>query len=271
MSLASYQTAPPRVCIINNVFKSCKVAVFALYICTGDYISCTINSEFNMSKSILKLRAQALRGRGKGIREIVALLGAPLSTVSYWCRDIILSQKQQDRLIKKQKDRAYVGRLRSAEVLRNKRINATQRLKEQGIKEIGRLNDREMFLLGVGLYWGEGYRKYEMVGFTSGDKDIVKYIMRWLRLFITPNNDDFVLRVSINSSHENRVADIERYWSKITEVSLSQFSKPSIVVAKQKKVYLNKDSYYGTLRIVVRRSVSLHRKLMGWIEGVNKN
>ena len=224
-----------------------------------------------MAKSKLKLKAQVLRRGGRGIREIVAILKIPLSTTSYWCRNIPLSKKQQQRLIQRQRDKAYEGRLKAAEILRSRRLRIVESLNAVGVSEIGQINDREFFIAGAALYWGEGYKKQEIVGFTSGDVEIMNFAIKWFKKFLDATNKDFILRVSINKNHSDRIHEIQKYWSRSTGISLNQFIKPALILAKQNKTYASRKSYYGTLRVVLRKSTAKHRRLMGWIGGLKKS
>jgi hypothetical protein len=224
-----------------------------------------------MAKTELKLKATSLRKQGKSIREIVSILNVSLSTVSYWCRNIELTKQQQKLLVSRQKSRSYAGRLKAVERLKRERIERTNKLKIQGIQEVGKLKDKELFAVGIGLYWGEGYRRQEKIGFTSGDEQIVKFIVPWFKKFLNLTTDDFILRVSINNEHQDRINEIEKHWSRITKIPLKQFTKASLIKGSQKKTYSSRETYYGTLRIIVRKSCAMHRKLMGWIEGVYQN
>jgi hypothetical protein len=224
-----------------------------------------------MAKFELKSKAHSLRKQGKSIREIVYILKAPLSTVSYWCRDIELTEQQQARLVARQKSRSYAGRLKAVEYLKRQRIEATKELRNEGVKEIKKLTDREFFMAGIGLYWGEGYRKHETIGFTSKDEKIIKFIISWFKKFLKIKTTDFILRVSINRSHKSRTKEIENYWSSVTKVPTKQFTKASYIKPKQKKIYELPNEYYGTLRTTIRKSRAKHRKFMGWIEGLYEN
>ncbi|MFQ5661808.1 MAG: hypothetical protein ACE5F2_00965 [Candidatus Paceibacteria bacterium] len=224
-----------------------------------------------MAKSELRIKANSLRRQGKSIREIVSILNVPLSTASYWCRNIQLTKKQQELLVSRQNSRSYAGRLKAVERLKKQRIDVTEKLKDEGRKEIKKLNNREFFMAGIGLYWGEGYRKHETVGFTSKDEKIIKFIIPWFKKFLKIKTQDFILRVSINKSHKDRTKEIENYWSLVTKIPIKQFTKASLVKPKQKKVYELPNNYYGTLRITIRKSRAKHRKFMGWIEGLYKN
>ena len=51
-----------------------------------------------MSKYELKAKAQALRREGVSINEIKDKLGISKSTVSFWCKDIILTEAQYKKI-----------------------------------------------------------------------------------------------------------------------------------------------------------------------------
>ena len=65
-----------------------------------------------------------------------------------------------------------------------------------------------------------------------------------------------------------RVKEVEEYQSKITGISLSQFTKTTLIKAKTKRVYPNFNNHYGNLRVLVLKGTKLRRKINGWIEGL---
>lgn len=213
-------------------------------------------------------RARILRMKGMSLNEIIASLKVPKSTVRYWCRDIILSDSSKKRLIKKQK----IGGLIAAEKLRARRIEETKRLLDEGIQEIGRFTQKELFLVGVALYWAEGYRKgNEEFGFTNSDPRMITLMIRWLQEICGISRTRIRLRVCINIAHKNRLGIIQRFWSKSTGIPLLQFSKPTLIWLNNKKHYANSSYYFGTLRVKVLQGTSFRRKVMGWLEGMARN
>ncbi len=223
-----------------------------------------------MANPGLRHQARQLRKKGKSIYEIAELITAPVSTISYWCRDISLTSSQQSRLFKKQTDPSYPARLHAAEQIRHRRIERSELLRNSGVRDIGKMNDREIFFTGIGLYWGEGFRKQEKVGFTSGDENIVVFMLQWLRLVFKVTPKDLILRVTINEAHKHRSKEICAHWSRLTHVRPEQFTKPSYVATKQITPYQSEKPYFGTLRVLVRKSTDKHRMLMGWLEGVRQ-
>lgn len=213
-------------------------------------------------------KARALRTKGMSLNEITESLNVPKSTVRYWCRDILLPDSLKRRLIKKQK----IGGLIAAEKLRVRRIEETERLLNEGIKEIGHLTSRELFIVGVALYWAEGYRKgNEEFGFTNSDPRMIMLMIRWLQEICGIARERIRLRVCINIVHENRLGDIQRFWSKSTKIHLQQFSKPTLIRVDNKKYYANSSNYFGTLRVKILKGTSFRRKVMGWLEGMARN
>lgn len=216
--------------------------------------------------------AHALRRLGKSIAEISRILNASKSTVSYWCRDIPLSKSQQHALIEKQRSAGAIGRVRAAEQKRKLRIERVRTEMERGSRDVGALNQRDLFILGLALYWGEGYKSgNEECGLTNSDPMIILMFIEWLRRVYAIQTPDLILRISVYATHRTRVAVIEKYWSKITRVPLNQFTTTSLIKARTKKHYANSDTHFGTLRVKVRRGTSLRRRIMGSIDTLRKS
>ena len=226
-----------------------------------------------MARIKKKLLAQELRREGHSISEIAEKLRMHKSgSISKWCRDIMLAPEQIERLSKKQKSGSYKGRMKFLERIRKERIKETALLEKQGIKEIGKLNKRDLFIAGVAMYWSEGYTysSGEQVGFTNSDPRMILFILRWFKEIYGVSNDKFSLQVKINKIHKSRVREVENYWSKLTSIPLQQFNKTVLIKSKVKKNYPNFGTHYGTLRITVRQGTKLRRKINGWIEGLTR-
>ncbi len=223
-----------------------------------------------MSKLKKKFIAQELRRRGLGIGEIAKELNMVKSgTISKWCRDIPLTVEQIARLVKKQKIGSYKGRIVAAEQLRKNRIRQIEFLRKEGLKRVGKLTERDIFIAGVGMYWSEGYTyNDDLVGFTNSDPKMILFMLRWFKKICGVSSERIRLRVSVNKIHKGRVRKIEKYWSKLTKIPLDQFNKTVLIKSRVKKVYKNSDNYQGTLRITIKNSSYLRRLITGFISGL---
>lgn len=224
-----------------------------------------------MSKPKLHIKARQLRRNGLGIKTIAYQLGISSSTTSLWCRDISLSP-QQEKVLEERAHDPYYGR-RKDNILRQrqKKLDAIEFFKQAGIKEIGRLTKRELFISGVALYWAEGFKKDSRLGFANSDPAMINLFLKWLMDCCNVPKIGIRVRVGLNISHKNKVDVVEKYWSEITDIPLSQFQKPFFQKFIWKKEFPNPEEYFGVLRIRANKQLPLFRKIHGWIEGLRIN
>ena len=222
-----------------------------------------------MAYTIKREKAHLLRKKGISIGEVAKLLNLNKSTVSYWCRDIQLTKLQKRKLLEKQRKAGIKALLLNAERKRDSRILETQKLQLVGKNEVGKITKRDVFIAGLALYWGEGYKKSNNeLGFVNTDPKMISFFIHWLKDVYKIEKKDLILRVSINISHKKREGEILKYWSSYLKIPIAQFSKSSFIKTKRKKEYPNKTQYVGTLRVKVRRATRLKRKIMGSIQSL---
>jgi hypothetical protein len=216
------------------------------------------------AKDDLREQARELRTQGQSYNEIAARLGVSKSSVSLWVRDLPCPKRF-----------AYVHSERRLEGLRkyNEARAADQRAQSAAAAaEIGDLTDREVLIAGAIAYWCEGskskpYRRSsDRVVFTNSDPGLVRFFLRFLDVVGTQRSDlTFTVQI-----HEN--ADVEaaqRFWEEVTGAPSDLFGKPTLKHHNPKTTRGNVgETYHGCLRIVVRRSGELYRKIDGWASGV---
>jgi transposase-like protein len=224
-----------------------------------------------MSKSVQKIEAIRLRKTGKSIKKIAKQIGVSVGSASSWCRSVKLSHGQKRLLEAHSRDPYYGGKGVYLRKLKKRTDSKIKRLQKVGIKRIGILSKRELFLAGAVLYWAEGFKKDSQAGLASLDPAMIKFYIKWLKVCFGYQNKNLIFRVTANISHKHRIKEIEIYWSKLLDVPLSQFRKPFFQNVKWKKTYENPDEYYGVLRVKVRKSKDFLRTIYGFIEGLKLN
>jgi hypothetical protein len=211
------------------------------------------------AKDDLRDQARELRTQGLSYNEITAQLGVSKSSVSLWVRDIPCPE----RFAYVHSERRRAG-LRSFNEARSARHVAET---ETAAAEVGELTDREVLIAGAIAYWCEGTkskpnRKVNRVIFINSDPELITFFLRFLDV-AGVNRDDLVFRVYI---HENADVDAaQQFWLKITGTQSSQFRSPTLKHHNPKTRRTNVgENYRGCLRIDVRRSAVLYRKIEGW-------
>jgi hypothetical protein len=220
-----------------------------------------------MAKSKERQQAISLRKSGKSIKEIAKLLSVSVGSVSVWCRGISLNPAQVEILQLRLKDPNYGKRAEYLDRIKKETQTRIEKLKLEGLQELGTLSRRDVYIAGLALYWAEGFKKDHQIGFSNLNPYMIQFFISWLTVCLKIKMTDIKLRVVLNQHYIHQATEIEKYWSKFLRIPLSQFQKPTITKSKWKKDYENKSDYKGVLRVRVAMSLSLLRKILGSIEG----
>ncbi|MYT30941.1 MULTISPECIES: hypothetical protein [unclassified Streptomyces] len=215
------------------------------------------------AKDDVREQARALRRAGRTYDEIVAELGVSKSSVSLWVRDLPKPTKSPEAM--HQMREARWAPYREA---RDRQIAET---KAAAKKEIGTLTDRELFLVGVGLYWAEGgkskpYDRREKVVFVNSDPGMIQVYLAWLRLL---GVEDWQLRFTVMIHESADVAAAERYWADLVGVEVTTLGKTTLKKHNPKTVRKNVgEGYHGCLTVRVLQCTELYRRIEGWWYGI---
>ncbi len=212
----------------------------------------------------LKIKARELRKRGLSIKEIKKKLNVSLSSVSIWVRDIKLNKDQLKKLYLNKKTGNLRGSIIAAQNKIKKREKITKELNEQGKKEVSKLSKRDRFIAGIAIYSGEGGKTDRDISFVNTDPQMVKFMMSWFKEFCNVPTEKFRGSLYIHDDLNEKKAKV--FWSRLTKISLSQFTKSYIVKNNKNRLRKKKHSY-GVFRIKITDAL-LHRKIIGWVDGL---
>lgn len=223
----------------------------------------------------LDLKQKAIKFRQKGLSysEILKQVPVAKSTLSLWLKSVNLSKKQNQRLTEKR----LASIQRGAIAKKNQRIEITLIIKNKAILEIKNISNRELWLIGIALYWAEGAKQKEhnvsqKVAFSNGDPSMIKLFLKWLKEIVKIPDSDIFFEIYIHENLKDKITQTIKYWSKITNSPEYKFNriyyKSNKINTKRKNIGIN---YYGLLRICIKRSTNLNRKISGWIDGIIQN
>jgi hypothetical protein len=218
-----------------------------------------------MAKVQEKIRAVEMRRQGCSIKDIACELDVSKGSVSLWCQDIILSADQKRNLKEKQIQAGAHGRNIGAQVNKQKRLDIIEQYRNEGEQQINSLSKKELLLLGVGLYWGEGVKSRSgMATIVNSDPGVIQIAKVWFETCFNVEGSDFRPYVYISAHHHARKDVIVQFWSLKLNIPI-EFFKIVLLKNRPKKVYENHDDYYGVLHLRVQKSTDLKYRIMGLI------
>lgn len=207
--------------------------------------------------------ARKLRAEGKSIKEIERLIGVRRSSVSVWVRDIELTREQKHRLIARNTSLDVLERRRKTRFANEyaRRMPFVQ----QGIADVASRRNVDIFMLGIGLFWGEGSKTSRgVIELSNTDPRVIQMHVLFLRQVCKVDPKKIHGHVGIHSHLSTEQA--EKYWSKISGIPLVQFYRTSIQKSKAGKG--RRDPLpHGTFSVGVN-STEMRLRLEGWMQGV---
>lgn len=222
-----------------------------------------------MAKFDKKIKAQKLRRNGLSIKSIASKLEVSKSSVSIWCKNIILTKKQRDVLLKNSIIAGYKGRLLGAMMNKKKKEKIISFYRLKGKKEINKLSRKNFLIAGLALYWGEG-SKNKQLNFVNSNPSIILFMFKWFQIIMNIKKDEFMPRIFINEIHKPRINKVLEFWNSLLKLPKEQFRKTIFIKTKQKKIYENHDRYYGMLAFRIKNSAKLSYRILGLIEALSR-
>ena len=215
-----------------------------------------------------KIKAINLRKQGKTYSEILSIIPVAKSTLSIWLHSVNLSKKQKQRITQKKIDCAQKG----GDVKRSQRVERQSVIFKKAMADIRDISMKELFLIGVILYWAEGTKEKEyhpgsQFQFSNMDPKMIYVIIVWLLKVCKIERNMLIFNIFLHQSHKDRLNEVREYWSEVTGFSKENFNT---IYWKKNEMTTNRknigEKYYGLLKIKVRESSSLVRKIAGWSE-----
>jgi hypothetical protein len=216
------------------------------------------------AKDELRIMARRLRNLGRNYEEIAASLGVSKSSVSLWVRDIPRPPRLSAEECRK---RSAEGSRRYWEAERPAREARLADVAARAAAEVGDMTAREILIAGAIAYWCEGgknkpHRRTNRVAFINSDPALIGFFLKFLDTADIAR-EALVFRVYIHETADVQAA--QRFWLDATNAQPSQFRSPALKRHNPKTVRKNVGvDYHGCLRIDVRRSSDLYRKIEGW-------
>lgn len=167
-------------------------------------------------------KARKLRMEGSSFKKISKDLGLSHSTAHRWCLDI------------KSHNKCFLDHCEIREKL--------EKSEEKIVKNLKKNRDYAKLITSL-LYWAEGtkYPHSSSVSFSNSDPQMIKTFIFFLRKGFKLNESKFRVHLQIHTTHDKK--EIFNFWSKLLQIPLSNFWKPTITKPTKKA---KRRDYFGT-------------------------
>jgi transcriptional regulator with XRE-family HTH domain len=210
-------------------------------------------------------KALALRKAGYSYSYISTKTGLSKSTLSYYLHDIpFVPNEVTIRLIGN-------ARVQSAQTKARLKQDSFDKAKKMAKKDVGHINKRDLFMLGLGIYIGEGSKTQDIIRVVNTDYRVINLFIEWLCM-MGYTRKNFSIRIHLYP--DSKIREAESFWVTKTGLPYSQFQKVCIDQRINKDRKRNNKHIHGTAHVTVRSNgrkelgVVFSRRIGAWMEEV---
>lgn len=210
-----------------------------------------------MARTKDREKAIALRKQGKSYNQIKKILGVGKSTLSSWLSDYPLSRERLRELRdwNEQRIEKFCATMKRK---RDKRLALICK-KQKG--RIFPLTQKELFVAGLFLYWGEGSKtSTSQLIISNTDPSMIRFFIRWANKILGVPLSKFRIRLQLYNDME--IKKEIQYWSKELDLPKSQFRNPYIKKTAKSKINYKGSFGHGTCDVKVGDARLYERVLM---------
>ena len=209
-----------------------------------------------------RISAIELRKAGHSYNYIAKVARVSKGTLAVWLADIPYTPNDETV------ERIGKARAASGEAKSRLKRESFQRARSEAKTDISAFSRRDLFMLGLGLYIGEGAKSTQQIRFVNSNPAIINFMIKWFIKAVGLRKDNLKIRLHIypDSDEEQSL----QFWSEKTTIPMSQFQKTVVDWRKDKKALKSGKLPHGTVHLSVnglgekRFGVFLARKILAW-------
>jgi len=221
-----------------------------------------------MHTNLIKEKAIGLRKQGFSYLYISKQLSIAKSTLSLWLKDVVYIPNSIMIDRKEESNRKF------NEAKRVDKVRSMVEAYNFAENNIGKLSERDLFILGIGIYIGEGSKVGDFIRIANSDPRIIRFAMLWFKGCFGLSNANFKIRIHMYP--DNNEKEVIDFWIKALKVKNDIFYPSSFDRRQNKKLKNRSTLPYGTAHLSVISNgdkslgVLLHRKILASIDFVLK-
>jgi len=214
-----------------------------------------------------RLEAERLRrDEGLSYNEIASQLGVNKSTLSYWLRDLALSDQHKERLQERLVANRQAFAARAWPINRKRHSQARQSAYDAGFAVTSQLPDATAVheIAFAMLYLGEGTKAGNRVMLGSTTPTILRYTIWALKTLYGVEERKIIYRLQLIFAAEHLEEELRIWWSNELAVPLVQF-QATTYDRRPREVILTQD-YHGVCSVLCLNT-ALQQRILGVAHG----
>ena len=216
-----------------------------------------------MTKTLLQKKAIALRKEGLSYNFIKDQVKVSKSTLTRWLANIPF-EPNNDFIQRVNKTHSDLRDLR-------KKVKKESEVEARNLagNDLGTLTKRDLFMLGLGIYMGEG-SKTDGLRIVNSDPTIIRTGILWFKKVYGLNDENFMVRIHLYP--DSNIEESMTYWSGATGLEFSHFYQVHIDKRQNKSMRNKSKLLFGTAHVTIRSikrrefGVLLRRRILNSIE-----
>jgi transposase len=222
------------------------------------------------AKDDLRAAAEKLRGDGWSVVDIALELGVAKSTAYQWVKHLPLDVDSEAQRARR---RAHSKRMTDARwaAHRREREESRAEVHARAAARVGRLDDRDLLLVGAAIFWCEGtkskpWRRNDRITLINSDVRLLSLFLRFLKSCEVDRSVPSY-RLSIHESAD--VGAAVAWWIAALDLPAERFQPATLKRHLPKTTRYNTGAdYHGCLIIDVPRSRELYWRIEGVMAGL---
>lgn len=179
-----------------------------------------------MAKTLLRERAIKLRIQGYTYGQIKRELKLAKSTLSSWLRNLPLDEKQFELLSKNRERAKDLAVERYIETRKKQKLTRLKLVFNEQYEMLLPLSEKELFLCGLFLYWGEGDKMHGRISISNTDPKVIKFALYWMTNSLKIPKKK--IKINLHLYRDMNIREAINFWSETLGIVKTQFNKPYI-------------------------------------------
>ncbi|HRH22793.1 MAG TPA: hypothetical protein PLB51_02250 [Candidatus Paceibacterota bacterium] len=159
-----------------------------------------------------KEKAIELRKQGLSYKEIRQHVFVSKGLLSLWLSRLELTHEEKERLRVHTQERVQRGRVATLIANRSRRIERERVLIKGAEKLFKKWKNNPFFFVGLSLCLVGGVKKGYVFDFSAKEPEMVRLMVRWLKMFLFVEKKDIRFRMLANNNHNK--AHLLAFWTK---------------------------------------------------------